>query len=81
MKNRIIIGALTHVIFNPNSCTFAQSNKQEKPPLLPEIAPKKPKKEVMKISPFQLPSMDYAFHREGTQKKRYNRNGKQRKFF
>jgi hypothetical protein len=81
MKNIITIGTLTHVIFNPNNCTFAQSNKQEKAPLLPEIAHKKPKKAVMKISPFQLPTMEYALNREGTQKKRYNRKSNKSKFF
>lgn len=51
MKNIITIGLLTHVIFNPNTCTFPQSNKQEKAPLLPEIAHKKPKIEnVLKKS-------------------------------
>ncbi len=102
MKNIITIGTLTHVIFNPNACTFSQSNKQEKAPLLPEIAYRKPSKEVKNgiastlsemvlkekevkntttFDILRLPSMEYAFHRESTQKKRYNRNSKQTKFF
>jgi hypothetical protein len=84
MKNIITIGALTYVIFNPNACAFSQSNKQEKAPLLPEIAYREPSKEVKNTTAFdilRLPSMEYAFHRESTQKKRYNRNSKQTKFF
>lgn len=81
MKNIITIGLLTHVIFNPNTCTFPQSNKQEKAPLLPEIAHKKPKKEKqVKYNAFdisRLPSMDYALNRKCSKKKRYNRNSKQ----
>lgn len=84
MKNLLVKGASIRILFDVSTCTFAQSNKQDKAPLLPEIAYKKPKKEVKKINSFQLEQLteiNYTFNKSHSQKKRYNRKVKQQKYF